>query len=347
MAETGLGKQTVLIIEGEAAQRHLLKSHLESLEFTVLSAEDGKSGLVLWEQNRSVRVVITDLGMPEVDGFDVIKTICREDSRDTYVMVLTMHDKKDVLVRALSLGANDFISKPIEKQELSLRMAAAKHLLRLKDQNKLVSKIAELAAARTGEIDFHLKRTKAYCRLIAEDLHHNCPSLGITKEAVEDISEISVLHDIGKIFIPDNLLNKRGRYTPKEYDIIKEHTTLGAAVLKKLYDESGSPFLLLGYEMALGHHERWDGDGYPRGLKKEATPLEARIMAFADAYDAILSRRPYKDALPPAHADAMIVAQKGKQFDPNIVESYERNKEMFVEIHEKYPESNSNNPFWK
>ena len=333
------GKQNVLIIEDEPTQRHLLRDYLEKLNFTVFDAENGESGLAAWEDNLDVRIVITDLEMPSANGYDVIRKIRKNSSRDTYVIVLTAHDDKKVLVKALSLGADDFISKPIDRNELALRMESAKRQLRLKDQNKLVSRMAELAAVRSGEIDRHLKRTREYCRLLADDLRRNNPELGLTKETVDDLAHISVLHDIGKINIPDGLLNKRGRLTNKEYEIIKEHTVTGASFLKKLHEETGSMFLLLGYEMAIGHHERWDGKGYPQGVKGDKIPLSARIMAFADAYDAILSRRPYKDPLPAPHAETALIAEKGKQFDPLVVEAFERNTEAFLEIHNLYPDT--------
>ena len=339
--DTCIGRQRVLVIEDEQTQRHLLRNFLEKLNFVVLEAEHGESGLEVWAGDRDIRIVITDLEMPETDGYDVIRSIRKETARDTHVVVLTVHDNKQVLVKALSMGADDFISKPIDLHELTLRMEAAKRQLRLKDQNKLVSKMAELAAARSGEIDSHLKRTREYCRILADDIRRHNPELGVTKEAVEDIAHISVLHDIGKINIPDGLINKRGKYTPKEYEIIKEHTVFGASFLKKLHEETGSLFLMLGYEMAIGHHERWDGSGYPQGLKGAKIPVAARIMAFADAYDAILSRRPYKDPLPAPHAEAVLVAEKGKQFDPVIVEAFERNRDAFLEVHNRYPDTES------
>lgn len=339
MVDTCAGRQTVLIIEDEQTQRHLLREYLEKLKFHVLEEEHGESGLGVWSGNHDIRIVITDLEMPGTDGYDVIRAIRKEIARETYIMVLTIHDNKKTLVKALSLGADDFLSKPVDYNELALRMAAAKRHLRLKDQNKLVSKMAQLAAARSGETESHLKRTSEYCRILADDIRRNKPERGLTKDTVEDIAHISVLHDIGKINIPDGLLNKRGRYTPKEYEIIKEHTVSGASFLKKLHEETGSVLLLLGYEMAIGHHERWDGGGYPQGLKGEKIPLSARIMAFADTYDALLSRRPYKDPLPAKHAVAVLAAEKGKQFDPLIVEAFERTRDTFLDIHNSYPDA--------
>lgn len=338
MSGDNLLKARVLVIEDEATQRRLARGHLESLDCDVITAVNGKEGLDILEKNSDIRIVITDLAMPEMDGFQVTEAIRRTEKRYTYIMILTTQDDKQSLTQGLSLGADDFVSKPIVKQELALRLKSAIRLLRLEDHDRLVSTLAELAAVRSGEQDSHLKRIKEYCYLIASDLRKNHPELEISKQAVEDIADISVLHDIGKICIPDGLLHKRGKYSPKEYEIIKDHTVTGAKILKDLAIEAASPFLNLGYEIAMFHHEKWDGSGYPTGIQEGEIPLAARIVAFADAYDAILSRRSYKDPLSPSHAEKIISAEKGKHFDPLIVEAYLRNTEAFSEIHKKYPE---------
>jgi putative two-component system response regulator len=325
----------VLVIEDENTQRHLLIKKLEKLGFRVFGADNGRAGLEMWLAGQNeIRIVITDLQMPECDGLTVLKEIRRHEGRYTYIMVLTTSDAKDTLVEGLRLGADDFVHKPVVTEELELRMQGALRLLRLQDYRALVGAMVELAAERAGETITHLQRTRMYCKVVAEDLRQYLPELGLTEQLVEEIGELSVLHDIGKNGLPDGLLNRRGRCTPREYEIIKDHARIGGDMLKRLYEQNGSAYLQLGHDIAIAHHERWDGTGYPYGLKGDAIPLAARILAFAETYDGLRSRRPYKDAMSLDHAEIHLYGEAGKQFDPRIVESYRRNREKFMEIHD-------------
>ncbi len=221
-------------------------------------------------------------------------------------------------------------------------MQGALRQLRLEDHYRLVGGLVELAAERAGETGAHLQRTKQYCAVIAEDLRIHHPELGLSEQMVEDIANLSVLHDIGKNSLPDGLLNKRGRLLAEEYETIKQHTTIGGAILKDMYNQTGSVFLLLGHDIAIAHHERWDGFGYPAGQQGEDIPLAGRIMAFADVFDALLSRRPYKDPFSLSYAEVYIKQESGKHFDPMIVESYQRVKHVFMDIHNSIQELNGN-----
>ena len=326
-------KPTVLVIEDEKTQRHLLINKLEKHGFNVLTEENGKDGIETWSNNMmKVRIVITDLEMPGADGFQVIKSIREHEKVYTYIMVLTSREDQESLIKGLRYGADDFVSKPIATAELAVRLQGARRRLRLHDQNCLVSGLAELAAERGGESRTHLQRTKQYCTILASDLLKDRDDQEITAQLVEDIANICVLHDIGKSGIPDALLMKRGRYTPKEYEIMKDHTVIGGKILMDLYQQTGSLYLLLGHEIALSHHEKWDGTGYPNGLKGDAIPLAARIMCFVDVYDSLLSRRPYKDPMPLSFVEEHIHEQNRKKFDPDVIASYERNKQRFLDI---------------
>ncbi len=247
--------------------------------------------------------------------------------------MLTITDDKDSLLRALAAGADDFVTKPVLREELNLRLQSAIRLLRLEDHYKLVGALAELAAVRSGEEKSHFRRTKQYCFLLADDLRQHQPQLGLSEQMVEDISNASVLHDIGIMNIPDGLLNKRGRLTAREFEVVQEHAAAGGKILKDLYEETGSAYLLLAHELATTHHERWNGSGYPQGMQGENIPLVGRIMALADTYDALRSRRPYKDPLPMEHTEGLIIAESGKHFDPLLVESFKRVKIEFAHIH--------------
>ena len=340
MIDTLSVKPTILVIEDETTQRELLKRKLEKRGFNVFTENNGQDGIATWANNMmDIRIVITDLEMPGGNGIELIKSIRKQEKIYTYIMVLTISDDKDALVTALSNGADDFVTKPITTPELTLRLQGARRRLRLQDHNCLVSGLAELAAVRGGESKAHLQRTKKYCVTLASDLMKDRDDQDLVKQLVEDIANICMLHDIGKNGIPDALLMKRGKYTPKEHEIVKDHTVIGGKILLDLHQQTGSHYLLLGHEIAMSHHEKWDGSGYPRGLKGTEIPLAARIMCFADVFDSLLSRKPYKDPMPLSFVEEYITSEKGKTFDPDIVESYKRNRHIFKEIHETITES--------
>ncbi|MBU1566457.1 MAG: response regulator [Proteobacteria bacterium] len=330
-------KPATLIISNESTDRGLLAEKLEEQGFYVLIAENGQVGIEIWaEKMNAIRIVITDLAMVPVDGLEVIKTIRDQQELSTYIVALTAEGVGMQQQNLLHDGPDAWMQKPVQVDQLEALLHSAKLQLRLNDCSDLLAGLAELAAERGGETVGHLQRTKRYCFVIADDLCGQCPALGLTERQVQDIAEISVLHDIGKIGLPDGLLTKRGRYSPKEYEIIKDHTIIGGNLLKKLYQRSGSVYILMGHEMAMTHHEKWAGGGYPLGLQGEEIPLAGRIMAFADVYDALLSRRPYKDPLSLYHAEHAIKEGKGSHFDPLVVESYERNRQRFVEIYNDF-----------
>jgi len=343
MPDSVLLKPAVLLIEDDETQRAGLKKSIEMEGFYVLEAKNGHEGLEVWSENiKAVRIVITALEMNVVGGLEVLKTIRKEESKYTYVMVLTSDTAKKSFVDCLAQGADDFVEVPMVEDELSLRLQGALRQLRLEDHYSLVGGLVELAAERAGETKVHLQRIKQYCALLAEDLRGHHPNLGLTKQMVEDIANLSVLHDIGKNSLPDGLLQKRGRLSPEEYETMKEHTSIGGNILKDIHRQTGSVYLLLGHDIAVAHHERWDGTGYPRGLKGEDIPLAGRIMAFADVFDALLSRRPHKDPFSLSYAEVYIEEEKGKHFDPMIVESYQRLKSVFFDIHNSIQELNGN-----
>ena len=330
----------VLIIEDEPTQRQLLQAMLEKYGFTILTADNGADGIAAWRANKAkIRIIITDLMMPAVNGLEVIDAIRSEEESYTYIMALTQSSGKEIIVKVLEHGADDYVSKPIVPQELKLRMQAALRILRLQDYNVLISGLAELAAERSGETAAHLKRIKRYSYILAGEIcaQKTNPDKGIT--FAEDIANLSVLHDIGKNSLPDGLLNKRTRYTTREFEMCKEHTTLGGDILSRLHRETGSPYLLIGYEIAMYHHESWDGSGYPKGLKGNEIPISASIVGFADVYDSMLSRKPYKDALPLSYVEEMIEAQKGKRFAPQVVDAYQKQRKQILTVRKEIPDS--------
>lgn len=325
-------KQKVLIADDEKTQRKILQNHLEALGYDVLMASSGTEARRLWDEHR-VRIVISDLEMADGDGFELVTHIRDNETCHTYVMILTTNQEKEKLITGLTLQVDDFVTKPIIKQELALRLQAANRLLRLEDHDKLVIAFSEMVALRSCEPAPHLKRMKRFCKVMTEELYEKYPDLGLNSQLVEDITNLSVLHDIGKITIPEEIVTKKGGYSTQEFEIMKQHTINGANIFKELYLSTGSTFLRTAFEIILFHHEKWDGTGYPYGLQGQEIPLPARIVTFSDILDTILSRRPYKDPLPFASAAKLIAAERGKQLDPEIVDVFEHSAEMFEEIH--------------
>ncbi len=326
---------TVLVIEDEPTQRHILHSQLTAQGYEVVDAVSGREGLGIWTERPEIRLVITDLAMPDMDGVEVVRAIRSQEKSYTYLMVLTGINDKEWLLKALAAGADDFVGKPILREELDLRLQGAQRLLRLEDQYKLVGRLAELAAVRAGEESCQVHRLKRYCALLAEDLRRHHPELQLNSQTIEDLANASVLHDIGIMNVPEGLLNKRGRLSPREMEQIRQHAQEGGKILKKIYMETGSFYLLMALQIAISHHERWDGTGYPQKLKGNDIPLSARIVTLADTYNALRSRRPYKDPMPKEHTEGVILEEKGKQFDPMLVESFLRVKEEMAAIHDQ------------
>lgn len=328
----------ILLVEDEMTQRRLLRAQLERQGYEVLEAENGEEGVRLCLDNPDLRLVITDLMMPVMDGFRLIETIRSREMQYTYIIVLTALDDKKSIVRALSLGADDYLSKPVFQDELHLRLAGGKRLLRLEGHEELIFSLTKLAAYRSGETGAHLYRVREYCWILGMDLKENLPSLELSRGTVEEIAKVSPLHDIGKVGIPDSILHKPGKLTPPEFELMKTHTEIGGRLLKEVYDQTGSSYLLLAYEIAMYHHERWDGNGYPQGLAGENIPLPARMMALADVFDALISRRSYKEPFPYATAREIVLEGRGKHFDPAMVDAFLRTEAQWQAVVEKYGE---------
>ena len=290
-------------------------------------------------------LIITDYKMPVMDGVEFTKRLRRIPScREIPLVVVTVVDNREILYRALEAGATDFLTRPIDQFECRAR---CRNLLTMHQQRLLIKERADwlesqvetatretrareretlLRLAKAGEYrdeetGNHVLRMARYSRLLAEEL-------GLPKHECVDIELAAPMHDIGKIGIPDEILRKPGKHTPGEFKIMRTHTTIGHDILKN----SPSRFLQLGAVIALAHHERFDGSGYPRGLAADDIPLAARVVAVADAYDALTSVRPYKKAWPSADAVAYIKEQSGRHFDPKCVSAFVARLEAIVEV---------------
>jgi len=302
--------------------------------------------------------------MPELDGFEVCRRLkASESTRSIPVMFLTGLDRPEDEELGFSLGAEDFIHKPIspavviarvrthlalsratralERRNADLELLVAERTAEISEQSRrlvtskqeviaaqaaTITAFCALAEARDNETGNHIRRTQHYVRILAEALReHPRFKAELDEEVIQLLFKSAPLHDVGKVATPDAILLKKGKLTPEEWVIMKQHCEYGRnAILqaeKALGEVADASFLRYAAEIAYGHHERWDGTGYPQGQSGDAIPLSARLMAVADVYDALISRRVYKPPFPHEQALAMIVEDRGSHFDPDIVDA--------------------------
>ncbi|HEX8341847.1 MAG TPA: HD domain-containing phosphohydrolase [Tepidisphaeraceae bacterium] len=240
-----------------------------------------------------------------------------------YIMVLaTQHDQKNINA-ALAAGADDYMLKPVDPVELSLRVRNAERIVSIDTRDDAIIAMAKLAESRDATTGRHVERVRLYSRELAQAVWEMGFYFGqIDSTFVELIYRTAALHDLGKVAIPDAILTKPGKLTEAEFAAMQRHTEIGAAALASVEtDHSRCQFLQMGREIALSHHERWDGRGYPRGLAGENIPLSARIVSVADVYDALTSQRSYKPAFTHDAAMRSVIENAGTQFDPLVVEA--------------------------
>ncbi len=324
----------VLVVDDEPVARQIAAHTLQEAGYEVTTAPDGREALEILRRGQH-RLVVSDWMMPQMDGVELCRVI-RSGQFDRYIyfIMLTAQTQPQQVIDGLSAGVDDYIYKPFNPAELVLRVNIGRRIIGLETRDMAIFMLAKLAESRDPETGEHLERVRNYCRLIAKRLQQN----GKFPDQANDefaglIYQTSPLHDIGKVAIPDRILLKPGPLTPDEFEIMKTHTTHGAATIEAALEKyPGTPFLEMARDIALGHHERYDGGGYPRGLAGEAIPLAARIMALADVYDALISRRVYKEAYRHDETRWMIVGEAGSHFDPAVVEAFVAEEKQFVAI---------------
>ena len=328
----------VLIIDDEIVSLSKMEKLVQSLGHEPITASDGRQGIELWKKTRT-NIVITDWVMPEMSGLEVINEIKSfQGSIYTYIIMITSKGSTDSLVTGISAGADDYLTKPFIKEVLAVRLLAAERLINFESRDIVIFTMAKLAEARDPETGNHLERIRYYSRSLAETLS----SYPQTKEEVnqlfiDNIFLTSPLHDIGKIGIPDFVLLKPGQFDDKEFEIMKQHCHLGYEALNNaLVKYPMADYLKMSADIALSHHERYDGTGYPNNLKGDQIPLAARIVSLADVYDALISKRIYKSALPHDLAKSIICVERGKQFDPMIIDAFLESETQFIEIHNRF-----------
>lgn len=330
----------ILIVDDEQIAREVLATALKGMDHDVLEANDGLAAMDVLRQSHC-RLVISDWAMPEMDGIDLCRAIRAEElDRYVYILMLTVKSGTSCIVEGLSAGADEFMSKPFEPEELFVRLRTAERMLSLQSHEVTIFTLAKLAESRDPETGVHLERTQSYSRVLAQDLaDHNIFPDQIDPDFIHLIYLTSPLHDIGKVSIPDYVLLKPGRLDDGEFEIMKTHAAEGARTLDlALRQHPEARFLQMAREIAATHHERFDGQGYPAGLAGYDIPLCGRIFTVADVYDALVSKRVYKEAFSHGVAKSIILQGHSTQFDPDVVDAFHRQQDEFLSIQERFAE---------
>jgi putative two-component system response regulator len=362
MLMSNAGHSVILVVDDSAENIHVL-SELLRPEYRVLAATSGEACLRVASGSLKPDLILLDVMMPGMDGYAVLARL-RENqlTRDIPVVFLTALADADDEESGLQLGAADYITKPITPAVVLARVHTQLEakLARdwLKDQNTTleaevahrmaendltqrvtVRALAHLAEIRDPETGNHIRRTQGYVQLLAKVLRTRPKYASILSDKYIDLLGRSApLHDIGKVGIPDYILLKPGKLTPEEWVIMQTHAKLGSDAIEQAEHDIEMPlaFLSLAKEIAHWHHERWDGSGYPDGLVEDNIPVSARLMAVADVFDALISVRAYKAAMSYTEAKDIIVAGRGKHFDPDMVDAFVAEFAEFTAIAERY-----------
>jgi putative two-component system response regulator len=331
----------ILIVDDNEIELGILENSLLTAGYEVLQAANGLDALEALRHN-DCHLVISDWVMPHLSGIELCRAVrSREFSRYIYFILLTSRDSHSERLEGMAAGADDFISKPYEHAELIAQIRAGERILSLETRDVAIFALAKLAESRDPETGAHLERVQNYCRVLAQQLAGVAKFRGqIGTEFINLLYQTSPLHDIGKVGIPDAVLLKPGRLDAAEFAIMRTHTLIGAATLDAaLRKFPGAKFLEMARDIAATHHERFDGNGYPNRLAGSAIPLAGRIVAVADVYDALTSKRVYKEAF--SHEDAMatIVRDSGTHFDPDVVGALLGAEPQFISVRRRFAEA--------
>ena len=346
-------RNTILIVDDQELNRVILRNVFEN-EYNILEAENGEQAMVLARQYREkIVAILLDLVMPIMDGYQVMEELDADHLlSELPVIVITAEDSAENEVKAFDLGASDIIMKPFEPHVVHRRVQNVVELtLRRLNQQELIeeqaAKIRESSAVmidalssiieyRSMETGQHIHRIRLFTEVLLRDIVGCYPEYGLNEHKVEVIASASSMHDIGKIAIPDNILNKPGRLTNEEFEIMKQHTTKGCEMLAGLTRMGDMEYLQYAYNICRYHHERWDGRGYPDGLKGESIPICAQVVGIADCYDALTNDRVYKKAIPTGQAYNMILNGECGTFSPRLLESFKNVRQTFEQLTRDY-----------
>ncbi len=339
----------MLCIDDSASQLQVYRENLQDKYDVVLAKtyEDAIAALTTDKPD----IILLDMIMPQISGLEFLEILRESPSFESIPVIIVSGDNDADHVRsAFMKGAVDYIRKPYDREELDLRIT---RLLRFVKSDRggsrtqgdysaaqalMIKSLADLATTRDNETGQHLARIEKYVSVLARRAGASSSFSGqIDDSFVQSITSLAVLHDIGKVSIPDYILYKPERLSPSEFEIMKKHTTSGAETIRKIRKSFPDfEFLKNAEDIILYHHERWDGTGYPEGLKGSLIPLRARIVSLADVFDALTMRRVYKPPMGVEEAIVIIASGKGMQFDPDLIEVFLESAADFREIHSAY-----------
>jgi putative two-component system response regulator len=350
-------QSNILIVDDTPANLQVLGNMLKGEGYKVRPLPSGKLALAAAE-NDPPDLILLDIMMPEMDGYEVCRRLKANPLLKTIPVIFlsALQDTQDK-IKAFNAGGSDFVSKPFHFEEIQARVTTHLALHRIQEeieqhnhhleqlvqeqvkeisesQMATILSLAKLTESRDEGTGRHIERVQVFCRLLATYLSEK-PGFEwhIDANYIEMISYASALHDIGKVGLPDAILLKPGKLTAEEFELVKQHTLIGAHTLEVgISNYPKNPFVRMGIVIARHHHEHWDGKGYPDGLKGEDIPLSARIMAVVDVYDALVSERSYKKALSHEESCQTILAGSGTQFDPLVVEAFSAHSDDFRDI---------------
>lgn len=329
-------KEKILIADDSAMNRAILTEMLGD-GYEILEAENGRQAVSIMQTNVDIDLLLLDIMMPEMDGFDVLAMMNKYHWIDDIpVIMISAENASSYVERAYDLGATDYISRPFDmaivrrrvintlmlyaKQKRLVRLVAEQVYEKEKSSSTMINILSHIVEFRNGESGLHVLHIQTATDILLRTLVRKNDKYNLNAADISLISTASALHDIGKINIPESILNKPGKLTKEEFDTMKTHTTTGAEILDKLPFQQESPLVKTAYAICRWHHERWDGRGYPDGLKGEDIPIAAQVVAMADVYDALTSERCYKKAFGHDKAMEMILNGECGQFNPLLLE---------------------------
>lgn len=330
-------KSQILLVDDSAMSRMILKEILGG-DYSILEAENGQECLEKMQAEAgNIALVLLDINMPVMDGFEVLKAMnVNHTIEDIPVIMISSDDSDAAIRRSYELGASDYVTRPFDarivyrrvtntiklyaKQRRLVQMVSDQIRARENNTDMLVGVLSHIVEFRNGESGAHVRHIRIITELLLHRLLEISSQYPITAEQQDNIPLASALHDIGKIGIDEKILNKPGRLTPEEFEVVKTHSMLGAEMLHQLEDFNEQPLLQTAYEITRWHHERWDGRGYPDGLKGDAIPISAQLVALADVYDALTSERCYKKAFSHEKAVQMILNGECGAFNPLLLQ---------------------------
>ena len=330
-------QETILIVDDSALNRMALIEILGKENYTFLEAENGQQAVELLDCHPEVDLLLLDITMPEIDGFGVLETMNQYHwIEETPVIMISAEDAYSFIERAYDLGASDYITRPFDarvvcrrvsntlmlyaKQKRLVQMVAEQVYEKEKVSNTMISILSHIVEFRNNESGLHVVHIRTITELLLRRLRKKTDRYPLTEADISLISTASALHDIGKINIPEQILNKPGRLTKEEFEIVKTHSAVGEHMLRQIPFNQNEPLVKIAREICRWHHERWDGRGYPDGLKGDEIPISAQVVSLADVYDALTSERCYKAAFDHETALNMIVNGECGAFNPLLLE---------------------------